>query len=836
MKQEAVGRRRKRDGGERHAPQETAPVGGPYQDLLVAGALLLLTVVFFWGFVFSDRMLFGTDTIPTGYMARKVYSEFLRSEGALPLWNPYILGGLPFIDALHGDALYPTTLLNLFMPVHRFIGAKLVLHVFLAGLCMYGFLRARTLGRWAALLGGVGYMFAPYLVSLIYAGHDGKLYVTALLPLAFCCLEMGLRTPRVFYSVMLGGCVGLLFLTSHVQMTAYALWGLGLYLLFHGGGLVRREGSFRPCVRPLFLFVLAVAIGFAVGLVQFLPSYLYTKTFSPRAGGVAYEYATTWSLHPEEIVSLAVPQFVHYLGDYWGRNPFKLNCEAPGLIVLVLAGVALSVGWSRRTSAVFFGALVLFFLSLVTASVLQAVLIVLTLGGFVLCILKGEDLAFFVLISVFALFYSVGAHTPVYKFFFHAIPGVKFFRAPSTIMMLFLFSTAAMAATGADRLVARAGSPEPRRIARRLAWVVLAGLALWVFLAVGRDWVVGFWGRSIYPELGSRRALMEANYPRFLRGLALSLALVGGVAFCAWILGDRRVRPWWALAGLGALLIGSTWPVDRDFVRYIRVEDVVRRDPITHRMAEDGGLFRVLPLTGSQLYDRNYLPIFGLQTLSGFHDNRLRIFDEITAEGRLLHPRILDLYNTKYVVTRTPIEAPSFEELLVSGENHLYLNRGVLPRAFVAYNFEVIADSAAVIRRLVDPDFDYRSTLILSRTPEGVQADSTRAPVPVEMLAYGPNQIRIRTTSEAAGLLFVGDNYFPYWRASVDGGPVPILRCDYAFRAVPVGAGTHEVVLRYRSDPLLAGGVVSGVAAAVVLGWLIVRLVSRFSQGRGRRE
>ncbi|MCK4546038.1 MAG: hypothetical protein KAW17_01230 [Candidatus Eisenbacteria sp.] len=810
--------------------EETAGFSGAQQDLLVAAVLAVLTVILFHGFLFSNRMFFGTDIIPGGYMARKVYTEFLVSGGGLPLWNPYILGGLPFIDALHGPALYPATLMNFIMPVHRFIGAKLVLHIFLAGICMYAFLRARGLERLASGVGGMGYMFAPYIVSLMYAGHDAKLYVTALLPLAFYCLEKGLQTRRMFHFAMMGGSVGLMFLTSHVQMAAYALWGLGLYVVFRLVEVGRGEGSWKVCLRPAVLFVLGIGIGFALGLVQFLPSYIYTKGFSPRAGGVSYEFATSWSLHPEEIVSLVIPQFVHYLGDYWGRNPFKLNCEAPGFIVLILAAVALCHRWSQRAGAVFVASLLLFFVAMVTTSAVQGIVVVLSLAGFIFAIVRARDLAFFLLISVFALFYSVGAHTPAYRVFFHVIPGVEFFRAPSTIMMLFLFASAALAGVGADRLQSIAGLPEGDRIVRNLLWTTMGGVVVLIVLAVGREQAIELWNRGLYPDLGPKRSILEANYPKFLRGLMVAIVLLAGTAFCSWVAVRLRGRVRWAMAGLGLLVVASVWPLDRDFIQYVRVEDFVRRDPIIQTMAKDEDLFRVLPLTGSTMYDRNYLPIFGFQTLNGFHDNRLRVYDEITGEGRLLNPRILDLYNTKYVITGRRLTGGAFEEVMTMGDLHLYRNRTVLPRAFVVFDYEVIPQGADAMERLLEPEFDYRRTLILAEHPPGLTADQSRDPVQAEVLAYGPNEIRVGTRTEAPGLLFLGDNYFPYWRGSVDGRAVPVLRCDCAFRAVPVPAGSHEVVLRYRSEPLVAGGIVSGAFGVLVLGWMVVHLGRRFSR------
>jgi len=224
---------------------------------------------------------------------------------------------------------------------------------------------------------------------------------------------------------------------------------------------------------------------------------------------------------------------------YWGRNPFKLNSEAPGLILLLLAVVALCVQWKRRATALFFASLALFFLSMITTSAVQGIFTLLAVAGFLYSIAQARDLAFFLLVAVFSLFYSVGAHTPLYRLFFEIIPGVKFFRAPSTIMMLFLFSTASLAGFGADRIESSTGTPEGRRIVRALIGTVLGGAVLLVVLAVGREAFMNLWERFVYPDMGPRRAILEFNYPSFLKGTAGALLLAAGTAFCAWLIVSR---------------------------------------------------------------------------------------------------------------------------------------------------------------------------------------------------------------------------------------------------------------------------------------------------------
>jgi hypothetical protein len=59
-----------------------------------------------------------------------------------------------------------------------------ILHVFLAGCFMYLFLRAALgLGFFGAPVGGLAYMMDGNVAGLVSPGHDGKLFVAALLPL-----------------------------------------------------------------------------------------------------------------------------------------------------------------------------------------------------------------------------------------------------------------------------------------------------------------------------------------------------------------------------------------------------------------------------------------------------------------------------------------------------------------------------------------------------------------------------------------------------------------------------------------------------------------------------
>ena len=78
----------------------------------------------------------------TGYAVRQWEAEVWRATGSIPLWNPMIFGGLPYVAATgHGDVFYPTSFLRLIMPADVVLSLSFVLHTILAGVFTYLFLR-----------------------------------------------------------------------------------------------------------------------------------------------------------------------------------------------------------------------------------------------------------------------------------------------------------------------------------------------------------------------------------------------------------------------------------------------------------------------------------------------------------------------------------------------------------------------------------------------------------------------------------------------------------------------------------------------------------------------
>jgi len=831
--------------------------GGPERVAVPAwvpwALFAVVTLILFREFVVSGEMLFGTDTLSLGYVAREFYADAL-SRGVFPLWNPIILGGTPFLESLAGgDSLYPPSLaLLLVAETHRALGWKLILHVFLAGVFTYGWIRALDRSRAAAVLSGLAYGTAPFLVSLVYPGHDGKLFVTALTPLLFWAVEGAFRRGGAARWAGVGGVVALVILTTHFQMAYFLFGAVGLYALFRtvqlwlGRGAGRGEGKGaspppedgagepergrapgeapgpRLALSRMGLFLAAAVVGAGVAGVQLVPALEYVTEFSRRtattvqadeAGSVAY--SSSWSLHPEEIVSLVVPEFVGsnvaeegWAGNtYWGRNPFKLNHEYAGLIVLILAALSF-LGAPRRGLRWFLAGL-----------------------------------------GALGLLYALGAHTPVWRLFYEVVPGVRLFRAPSMAAFLFGFAAVTLMAFGVDRGLEAArpgGGDEGWRRASRLLWGAVGALALLTVLAASGA-LLGAWTGIFSPELsGPKLQALDAARPFIVRGCFLATLLAAAVAGLFWAMRQGHLGAGAVVAGLGVLVFVDAARVDDafiqtlDFGRWAAPDENIRF--LTEARDEEPP-FRVLSMVqGGQDVKPG---IYGLELAAGHHPNDLARYRELIGmEGSgaprnlLRSTNVLRILNVRYLLWPDLEYGPVDGMERVSGVTlpdgrryrSVYRVPG-LPRARLVGSARVVPGPEAV-DRILSEDFEPDDEVILPEPPP-LELPGEAVEGEVRWEERGPNRLVLRVRAAAPALLVLSENWFPAWRARVDGVEAPVLRAYHALRAVPVETGEHRVEIFYSSD-LLRRSLWLSVISALILACAAAATLVRRRRGRRR--
>jgi hypothetical protein len=743
--------------------------------LYVVG-LALLSVIVFSGFFFSDKMLYSSDQM-AGLDAKVFMKTSILDHHQFPFWFNSRLGGMPTIDALFGDAFYiPAQIINMVFPVDRSIGLKMILHIFLAGLFFFLMLyRGFGASLPIAFVGGILYMFNPEFFSHIYPGHDGKMYVIALVPFMVWRLKALVDIPTLLNATFLGLGIGMALLTSQVQITYFTLWGLFAYAVF-AVVLQLREKEIRRGVHIGAFFSVAVLIGLGIGLIQLYPSFMYVRdAFSVRGVDRGFEYAASWSLHWPEFFSLWIPEFGNTLENYWGGNPFKLNSEYAGGIVLVLAVFAL--------------------------------------------IRKPKPWRFlWAGIALFAVLYSLGAHTPVFKAAYYLIPGVKKFRACSMIMFWYSFGVILLGLLFLKDMLKGDLSGFSETIRKKWSKGILIGLTVCGAVALLFS-LKGF--VSALPFLASldtqKQQVFDTNFSRnFVPMLWLWFLFIAATMLSIWGVVNGKLKPHYALAIIGILCTIDILRDDAQFIKYIDSRPYFYDEPAIQKLKSEmsDAPFRVFSLPGA--LPQNGEGIHGLEGISGFHDNELRwyrefrgdqdrnYFDQMlgfTADGGayLKADRIdqgnpfLNCANARFLLARNGNELMAIE------------NKNAFGRVSFAPRY-IVLDSSQVIAKMLNQSYDYKTTVAFFKEPTmkpaSIQADtlaSETLPFSAKWKRYTPNERTVTVVAPQDGFLRISEVFYPGWKVTVDQKPAEVLRADLAWMAVYVPKGEHKVTLRAQS-------------------------------------
>jgi hypothetical protein len=135
----------------------------------------------------------------------------------------------------------------------------------------------------------------------------------------------------------------------------------------------------------------------------------------------------------------------------------------------------------------------------------------------------------------------------------------------------------------------------------------------------------------------------------------------------------------------------------------------------------------------------------------------------------------------------------------------------------------MVPDAEAALAVVTTPDFDFDSEVVLEGSDPTARTCTGGTLKTLEIHEETPNRVTIKVSTDGPGWLFQADTWFPGWRAQVDGDRVPLYNANFLFRAVPVPAGSHQVVLVYQPFSFYLGVLISLGTWA----WLGVRFVRK---------
>jgi hypothetical protein len=689
------------------------------------------------------------------------WTEYTRDRlPDVPLWNPYVMLGRPFIGNAQSSVFSPVSAPGLVLPFWRSLALIAALKLFIAA---FGtFLLGRGLGiRFGgAFLAGCVYAFGIIFVAWL---SWPLAVVFAWIPWLLWTSDRVLKNPGALSVAALAVVVALQFVAGHPESNFHAL---ATTLVFFAWRLWRRRDGPAGVARPALAWVGALALGTAIAGVAVVP-------FAEALARSADLEVRAESDFPNTALRYVLSVF---LTDYWGRPT-----QAPRSAFTI-------------EHAFYFGALPLFLalVSLVLRPTAGRIAAALAAGVCVLIVSETPDFVPQVLAEV---------------------PG--FAQSHNTrLAIVFLLAAALLAGWGMHELMSKL---DRRRLMLAGLVAVAAVPIVAVALRVPIDSDVGralgiAWGFDDLSVAGPG----EDNAPllRLVAILAWATLAVPALILIALRMGGLGPRTFAALAA--ALVVVDLWRAGMGWNPAI--EEDVASQPETPALRElqaqaPARFAGLVPATGNVPLAPNTAMYYGLYDARGYDypvDDRYQKFWQRYAAGNApLRPitslatahepalRALSLVGTSRLLQDPAdpvLDAPGLRVAYDGPDGRVYANRRALPRAWVVGSQQVVTGDERTLRAVGDSDFDPRQVALVDDAVPGLGGGSGGH---AAITHYGPERVEIDATSRGPGLLVLSDLYFPGWKAEVDGEEVDIERVDYLLRGVPLADGEHSVVFQY---------------------------------------
>ncbi|MEI7534791.1 MAG: YfhO family protein [Verrucomicrobiae bacterium] len=666
-------------------------------------------------------------------------------RGEIPLWNPLSACGTPFLAQWNTQVLYPPALFYLLLPLSWSLGVFCLLHLFWGGLGMYLLAQAWVQNRRAAAFAGIAFAFNGLMLSSLI--WPATIAGLGWMPwVVWLVQRAGREGGRTLIWAALAGTMQMLSGAAEPVLLTWALVA-GLTLVELGRNAVARG-------RIIFRFGALVALISALSAAQLLP-FLDLLDYSRRQQEIS---AAVWPMPPTGWTNYFVPLFhCHaFQGVFMQAGQSWINSYYIGLITLVLAVLALRQ--IRRPQVWLLAALLL------ACGVL-----------------------------------ALGEATPVYGWLARHVSVIGLVRFPVKFLILPALLLPLMAALALAKNTFAAGQ-------KNQPWLLLIGGSVFVITLGIAGWIWRF-----EPPGAGRTTLIMNGVTRAVFLVAILMAWLWSKKISG--VGPRRLGQ---LLPLLLLWLDLNWqmPPPATVHRAIYEPNLPRSQPLPS--AETARV--LIPSTVHNAFDHTALPDAATDYLVrrfGLAGN-CNLLDHV-AKCDGFFPLYLSVHAAwyyNYFDDRQPA-MPLLDFLGVAnvlentGNRFVWRERNTfLPRLTVGQK-PIFADDLTTLVALTNVNFAPQREVYLPAEAHPFVTVSHASAAQILSFKSAAQHLEATVVATEPTMLVAAQTYYHPWQAYVDGQPVRLWRANYAFQALVVPAGTHQVKLVYEDQRFYFGSVVS---------------------------
>ncbi|MFH1792384.1 MAG: YfhO family protein [Patescibacteria group bacterium] len=723
-----------------------------------------------------------TDVVSLIFPEQMLGIDLLKS-GELPLWNPFILTGTPLFANLQAASFSLTNFVYFMFDQVNAWSIQIILQHVLAATFTYLLLRHWKVSKLGSVFGSLVFSFSGF--NMIFSQWNGHTLTSAFIPLILLFEDRFLAKAK--YLDGLGFSFSLFFqlLAGYPQTSFYTFFAIVILWLVR----IKFKKSFYY---KTFLLGIFGILALGISSFQLFPARelwgLSQRDFEP--------HPFEWAFLPwKKIITFIAPDYFgnHSTQNYWGPQDYTSNTAYIGVIAMILSVFSVKL-------------------------------------------IKKREVLFLFILSIFSLLMSFC--TPLSRFLWEnnifSLGAASAHRAT----ILFTFAMACLTGFGVDVFV-KSKNKKDSIIALFIPYLIILLFVFYAFSLKG-DLIRGI---PIF-----RVAFRNLAIP----GCVLISATV--ILFLVNIFKNK-----YRLLGiclLGFLSVFELFWTGWKFTPFSNKDLIYPSTPVLDFLAKQEKPFRV---TGNKVIPVNMRSYYRLESLEGYetiHSLRISQFLAIINSSRVgTDPvgrygtvdndtsALLDLVNTKYYLTLKrdingvpSVEGQIPERFITDRFKVVFEDKTVvvlesessLPRAFMVYNWEIIQENEEILNNLLEKDFSFSSKIILEDLPSvKVTNDISKSSVIYE--EYKEQKSALFVETEKEGMLFVSDLHYPGWKAFVDGKEVKIYRADFAFRAIAIPEGKHNVEFVYKPSSFFQGLKLSALSLLAII---LLGLAYKFGRKR----
>ncbi len=708
---------------------------------------------------------------------------FLKEElakGHFPLWNPYLLGGQPFFADLQNMMLYPFNYLTLPFSISYGFTVFFFLHMFWAALGMHFLLKSLHLPENACRIGAIIYSLSGNFWWEII--HPTIISSLAWLPWFFLCLENLSRDWRAKQAFLAGLCFAMIFCCGNFQITTSAIYGGLLFFIFRFSHWSNAEQLWksRLSLKKLTIISLFCFWGSLPLFACLIPANEFSSYSTRRASDQTYDnFNGTFCMVPRTTYEFLFPS----LGIPEGKTPEMANEEIT------------DTKYYCNNFMGDYGYLGIWIPFLVYFSFKQ----------------RERKFAFFLSACAgLSILTAWGRFFPLHRILCSILPGVNLSRAPFRFIDIYVLSVCVLASYGyqtLERLFLEEKGKAKQRLLIGFGYAVLLGVVSLVqpsetwreILGLG----IGITGILLW---GGTSTWKKAGMLLFQSALILPLLLNAWNDFGTGPPSNFDFNSKFPSLGL----LGKAFSTSRFFMN---------GQDILYPTIENGKLF-------NQYLPENSADVFRFRTTAGYNPLLLKKSAELK---KLPQDTYLQLMGIRGILTgQNAGEQKGFKHQSLDA---LHLYEFAHPPEFVKapFRIRVIPDDSQRLEAMKNPQFNPSDEAFLSETPPAAllsQLPNRKADLKYQLETDEPDDQIFKIALDTNSLLVFSEIAFPGWRAWIDGKSSDLFTADYAFRALFVPSGEHNVEFKYEPSwfkPLLSGFILWIISALVYGLYLLMK-------------